>query len=211
MLESLYTDQALVAKYPYLPVLKTSIENAVPRPVTPFYPAVTKAIQDNAYAAIKGEKTVDQALKDMQAAIAVRQSAADPRTVRLECRTPDWRPHRRHLHTGAGAPPGVAVTTSGQDSMQRSRAERRAGADKPRSARASRPVRAAVGCCSSPRPSSSLAIVIVYPLISAVVMSFQKDAGLDPATGLFVAGRQRRRLSNYTHWLLQQCAPDGGP
>ena len=42
---------------PYLPVLKTSIENAVPRPVTPFYPAVTKAIQDNAYAAIKGEKS----------------------------------------------------------------------------------------------------------------------------------------------------------
>ena len=56
-------------KYPYLPILQTSIENAVPRPVTPFYPAVTKAIQDNAYAAIKGEKTVDQALKDMQAAI----------------------------------------------------------------------------------------------------------------------------------------------
>ena len=44
-------------QFPYLPTLLTSIENAVPRPVTPFYPAVTKAIQDNAYAAIKGDKT----------------------------------------------------------------------------------------------------------------------------------------------------------
>lgn len=69
VLGSLYTDQELVAKLPYLPVLKTSIENAVPRPVTPFYPAVTKAIQDNAYSAIKGEKTVENALSDMQKSI----------------------------------------------------------------------------------------------------------------------------------------------
>ncbi|MGN8132283.1 ABC transporter substrate-binding protein [Arthrobacter sp. RC1.1 241] len=69
VLGALYTDQELVAKLPYLPVLKTSIENAVPRPVTPFYPAVTKAIQDNAYSAIKGEKTVETALSDMQKSI----------------------------------------------------------------------------------------------------------------------------------------------
>ena len=69
VIASLYDDQALVQKLPYLPTLKTSILNAVPRPVTPFYPAVTKAVEDNAYAAIKGDKTVDQALKDMQAAI----------------------------------------------------------------------------------------------------------------------------------------------
>ena len=69
VLGALYDDQELVAKLPYLPVLKTSIENAVPRPVTPFYPAVTKAIQENAYAAIKGEKTVDAALSDMQTSI----------------------------------------------------------------------------------------------------------------------------------------------
>lgn len=69
VIASLYDDATLVQKLPYLPVLKTSILNAVPRPVTPFYPAVTKAVEDNAYAAIKGDKTVDQALKDMQAAI----------------------------------------------------------------------------------------------------------------------------------------------
>jgi trehalose/maltose transport system substrate-binding protein len=66
---AIYEDKALVAKYPYLPTLLTSIQNAVPRPVTPFYPAVTKAIQDNSYAAIKGEKPVDQAISDMQNAI----------------------------------------------------------------------------------------------------------------------------------------------
>ena len=69
VLGSLYTDAALVKKLPYLPVLKTSIENAKPRPVTPFYPAVTKAIQENAYSAIKGEKPVETALSDMQKSI----------------------------------------------------------------------------------------------------------------------------------------------
>jgi multiple sugar transport system substrate-binding protein len=41
----------------------------VPRPVTPFYPAVTKAVQDNAYAAIKGGKSVKESLKSMSDAI----------------------------------------------------------------------------------------------------------------------------------------------
>jgi len=66
---SIYTDPALVAKYPYLPTLLTSVSHAVPRPVTPFYPAVTKAVEDNAYAAMKGDKSVDAAVKDMSAAI----------------------------------------------------------------------------------------------------------------------------------------------
>ncbi|MET1086418.1 MAG: ABC transporter substrate-binding protein [Arthrobacter sp.] len=69
ILTSLYEDKDLVAKLPYLSVLQTSIQNAVPRPVTPFYPAVTKAIQENSYAALKGEKPVDQALSDMQKSI----------------------------------------------------------------------------------------------------------------------------------------------
>jgi multiple sugar transport system substrate-binding protein len=69
VIESIYTDPALVSKYPYLPVLKTSIENAVSRPVTPFYPGITSAIQENAFAAIQGQKTPQQAVKDMQAAM----------------------------------------------------------------------------------------------------------------------------------------------
>lgn len=68
-ISALYTDPTLVAKAPYLPTLLKSIETAVPRPVTPFYPGVTKAIEDNAYAALQGAKTTEQALADMQAAI----------------------------------------------------------------------------------------------------------------------------------------------
>jgi multiple sugar transport system substrate-binding protein len=71
---SVYTDPTLVAKLPYLPVLLKSIQSAVPRPVSPFYPAVTTAVQDNAYAAIKGDVTVDKALTDMAAAISAASS-----------------------------------------------------------------------------------------------------------------------------------------
>jgi len=66
---SLYDEPALIAKMPYLPALKESIAGAVPRPVTPFYPAVSKAIQDNAYAALTGAKSVDAAIVDMQKGI----------------------------------------------------------------------------------------------------------------------------------------------
>ena len=70
VLEKLYTEPGLVKQFPYLPTLQTSIENAVPRPVTPFYPAVTEAIQANAYAAIKGSTSVDKAISEMADAIA---------------------------------------------------------------------------------------------------------------------------------------------
>lgn len=53
-----------------------------------------------------------------------------------------------------------------------------------------------------------LTIVIIYPVISAVFQSFQKDSGLDPATGLFVAGGFAG-FSNYLHWILQQCTAGG--
>jgi multiple sugar transport system substrate-binding protein len=69
VLTALYDDKALGEKFPYLPVLKTSLENAVPRPVTPFYPAVTKAVQDNAYAVLKGEVPVGTGMTNMSKAI----------------------------------------------------------------------------------------------------------------------------------------------
>ena len=74
-LESLYTDPEMVKKFPYLPTLAESIANAVPRPISPFYPAVTKAVQDNAYAAMKGETDVDTALKNMSDAIETASSS----------------------------------------------------------------------------------------------------------------------------------------
>ncbi|MBO0853016.1 MAG: ABC transporter substrate-binding protein [Nocardia sp.] len=66
---SMYDDPALIAKFPYLPTLKESVANAVPRPVTPYYTAVSKAIQDNAYAALTGAKPVDDAIIGMQKGI----------------------------------------------------------------------------------------------------------------------------------------------
>ncbi len=60
-----------------------------------------------------------------------------------------------------------------------------------------------------------LAVVIGYPVVRAVWMSLQKDAALDPATGLFVEGGWAG-LQNYTRWLLQDCGgaacpPGTGP
>jgi multiple sugar transport system permease protein len=49
-----------------------------------------------------------------------------------------------------------------------------------------------------------LAVVIGYPIVQAIIMSFEKDAGLDPATGLFVQGGFAG-FQNYAHWLFQQC------
>mgnify|MGYP002714471425 CR=1 FL=1 len=42
---------------------------AVPRPVSPFYPAITKAVQDNAYAALTTGMSVDDATTEMEKAI----------------------------------------------------------------------------------------------------------------------------------------------
>ncbi len=63
----LYDDPALQKQFPYLPVLKESILSAVPRPKVVHYGDATAAIEENAYAALTGAKTSDQALKDMQA------------------------------------------------------------------------------------------------------------------------------------------------
>jgi len=74
VVESLYDDPQLVQAAPYLPVLKQSILKATPRPVTPFYPAVTQAIQENSFQALSGTVTLDQALKNIQAAITAATS-----------------------------------------------------------------------------------------------------------------------------------------
>lgn len=49
-----------------------------------------------------------------------------------------------------------------------------------------------------------LVAVIGYPIVTAVIESFQKDPGLDPTTGMFNEGGFAG-LANYTHFLLQQC------
>lgn len=73
VLSSIYDDEALQQEFPYMTALKAALENAEPRPVTPFYPSVSKAIQDNTFAALKDQKSVEQALTDMSAAIQQAQ------------------------------------------------------------------------------------------------------------------------------------------
>ena len=73
VLASIYDNEDLIKEHPYLPALKESLENAKPRPVSPFYPAISKAVQDNAYAALTSGKSVDDATKDMAAAIKQAQ------------------------------------------------------------------------------------------------------------------------------------------
>ncbi|MGP3933901.1 ABC transporter substrate-binding protein [Nonomuraea sp. KM88] len=76
VVKSLYRDKSLLddPALGYLGALERSIATAAERPVTPFYPAVTQAISENAYAAIKGEKPVDKAVEDIQAAILAATS-----------------------------------------------------------------------------------------------------------------------------------------
>jgi len=69
VLTALYSDPTETAKFPYLPILLQSIQTAVPRPVTPFYPAVTKAIETNVYAALQGSVSTTSALSSLNAAI----------------------------------------------------------------------------------------------------------------------------------------------
>jgi multiple sugar transport system substrate-binding protein len=61
----LYTDQDLVKKFPFLPTLEKGMETAKPRPITPYYQEVTTAIQEEAYAALQGQKAPDQAINDL--------------------------------------------------------------------------------------------------------------------------------------------------
>ncbi|MGN9779420.1 ABC transporter substrate-binding protein [Micromonospora sp. H33] len=63
---ALYDDPSLQQKFPYLPMLKASVENAVARPRVVKYGDTTLAIQEEAYAALTGKKSSDQALKDLQ-------------------------------------------------------------------------------------------------------------------------------------------------
>ncbi|MBM7458882.1 ABC transporter substrate-binding protein [Rhodococcus coprophilus] len=70
VLAEVYDDAAIIEQYPYFTTLKEVLEAAKPRPASPYYSAVSKAISDNSYAAIRGEKTVQQALDDTSAGIA---------------------------------------------------------------------------------------------------------------------------------------------
>lgn len=65
-LASLYEDEELIRKFPYLPVLKECLETAEGRPKTVKYQEISTAIQEAVYAALRGQKPTDAALKDLQ-------------------------------------------------------------------------------------------------------------------------------------------------
>jgi multiple sugar transport system substrate-binding protein len=63
---ALYSDPAMVKAQPYLPTLATSIQNAQPRAEAVRYGDVTAAIQEAAYAALRGQQSPEQALAGLQ-------------------------------------------------------------------------------------------------------------------------------------------------
>ena len=66
ILGSLYEDAEMLEKFPYLPILKASLDRAKGRPHAVSYGDVTAAIQDATYPAIKGESTAEEAIKTME-------------------------------------------------------------------------------------------------------------------------------------------------
>ena len=74
VLSSEYTDAALVKKFPYLTTLKASLDGAVARPISPYYPAITEAIEDNTFKALQsasqgGSPDASATLSSISAAI----------------------------------------------------------------------------------------------------------------------------------------------
>lgn len=64
---SVYEDEKLREQYPFLDELQVSIETAKSRPKAIKYGDLTLAVQDQAYAALQGDLTPDQALSNMAA------------------------------------------------------------------------------------------------------------------------------------------------
>lgn len=69
VLASIYDEAAIQEQFPYMEALKISLENAQPRPASPTYDALSKAVQDNAYAALTAGMSVDDATTEMEKAI----------------------------------------------------------------------------------------------------------------------------------------------
>jgi multiple sugar transport system permease protein len=55
-----------------------------------------------------------------------------------------------------------------------------------------------------------LALIVGYPIVKAIIASFQKDPGLNAATGFFNKGGQFAGFDNYKTWLLNQCPTASG-
>jgi multiple sugar transport system substrate-binding protein len=64
-LSETYDDPAVKKAMPFAEELRTAIEQAQPRPVSPVYPQISEAIYNNAYAALQGDMSADEAASKM--------------------------------------------------------------------------------------------------------------------------------------------------
>jgi multiple sugar transport system substrate-binding protein len=64
-LADVYDDPAVKKAMPFAAELRTQIENARPRPVSPVYPLISEAIYNNVYAALQGDMSPDEAASKM--------------------------------------------------------------------------------------------------------------------------------------------------
>jgi multiple sugar transport system substrate-binding protein len=64
-LSEVYDDPAVKKAMPFAEELRTAIEQAQPRPVSPVYPQISEAIYNNVYAALQGDMSPDEAASKM--------------------------------------------------------------------------------------------------------------------------------------------------
>ena len=60
-----YDDPAVKKAMPFAEELRTAIDQAQPRPVSPVYPQISEAIFNNVYAALQGDMSPDEAASKM--------------------------------------------------------------------------------------------------------------------------------------------------
>jgi multiple sugar transport system substrate-binding protein len=64
-LADVYDDPAVKKAMPFAEQLRTAIEQAQPRPVSPVYPLISEAIYNNVFAALQGDMSPDEAASTM--------------------------------------------------------------------------------------------------------------------------------------------------
>jgi multiple sugar transport system substrate-binding protein len=64
-LTEVYDDPAVKKAMPFAEELRTAIEQAQPRPVSPVYPQISEAIYNNVFAALQGDMSADEAATKM--------------------------------------------------------------------------------------------------------------------------------------------------
>ena len=64
-LTEVYDDPAVKKAMPFAEELRTAIEQAQPRPVSPVYPQISEAIYNNVFAALQGDMSPDEAASKM--------------------------------------------------------------------------------------------------------------------------------------------------